>query len=212
MTRPRVLLADDHQMLAGALRLVLEPHCEVVGAVSDGRALLEAAARLQPDIVVLDISMPQLNGLDAGRQLKHSWPKIKLIYMTMHGDPDLVGESFRAGGSAFLLKEAVVSELTEAIDKVLKGGLVRHPERGGRLEPDLVARTKGPGPCPGTHSPAAGSIAVIGGGAVDERGSLRTAHYQTHCCLPQIRRNGTLKPEVQLRACAVRHPAQNLGI
>jgi DNA-binding NarL/FixJ family response regulator len=122
MTRPRVLLADDHQMLADALRLVLEPRCEVVGAVSDGRALLEAAARLQPDIVVLDISMPQLNGLDAGRQLKHSWPKIKLIYMTMHGDPDLVGESFRAGGSAFLLKEAAVSELTEAIDKILKGG------------------------------------------------------------------------------------------
>jgi DNA-binding NarL/FixJ family response regulator len=122
MRRPRVLLADDHQMLAGALRLVLEPRCEVVGTVSDGRTLLEAAARLQPDIVLLDIAMPQLNGLDAGRQLKHAWPKIKLIYMTMHEDPDLVGESFRAGGSAFLLKEAAVSELTEAIDKVLKGG------------------------------------------------------------------------------------------
>jgi DNA-binding NarL/FixJ family response regulator len=122
MRRPRVLLADDHQMLAGALRLVLEPRYEVVGTVGDGRALLEAAARLQPDIVVLDIAMPQLNGLDAGRQLKHAWPKIKLIYMTMHEDPDLVGESFRAGGSAFLLKEAAVSELTEAVDKVLKGG------------------------------------------------------------------------------------------
>ena len=122
MRRPRVLLADDHQMLAGALRLVLEPHYEVVGTVSDGRALLEAAAQLQPDIVVLDISMPQLNGLDAGRRLKHAWPKIKLIYMTMLEDPDLVGESFRVGGSAFLLKEAAVSELTEAIDKVLKGG------------------------------------------------------------------------------------------
>jgi len=122
MKRPRVLLADDHQMLAGALKLVLEPRYEVVGTVSDGRTLLEAAARLRPDIVVLDISMPQLNGLDAGRQLKHAWPKIKLIYMTMHEDPDLVGASFRAGGSAFLLKEAAVSELTEAIEQVLKGG------------------------------------------------------------------------------------------
>jgi DNA-binding NarL/FixJ family response regulator len=122
MRRPRVLLADDHQMLAGALKIVLEPHYEVVGTVRDGRALLQAAARLQPDIVVLDISMPQLNGLDAGRRLKHAWPKIKLIYMTMHEDPDLVGESFRAGGSAFLLKEAAVSELTEAIEQVLKGG------------------------------------------------------------------------------------------
>jgi DNA-binding NarL/FixJ family response regulator len=109
-------------MLAGALKLVLEPRYEVVGTVSDGRTLLEAAARLRPDIVVLDISMPQLNGLDAGRQLKHAWPKIKLIYMTMHEDPDLVGASFRAGGSAFLLKEAAVSELTEAIEQVLKGG------------------------------------------------------------------------------------------
>ena len=93
-----------------------------MGTVSDGRALLEAAARLQPDIVVLDIAMPQLNGLDAGRRLKHALPKVKLIFMTMHEDPDLVGEAFRAGASAFLLKEAAVSELTEAIEQVLKGG------------------------------------------------------------------------------------------
>jgi DNA-binding NarL/FixJ family response regulator len=122
MTRPRVLLADDHQMLAEALKSVVEPRCEVVGTVSDGRALLEAASRLQPDIIVLDIGMPQLNGLDAGRQLKHSLPKVKFIFMTMHEDPYLVGEAFRAGGSAFLLKEAAVSELTEAIDRVLNGG------------------------------------------------------------------------------------------
>jgi len=122
MIRPRVLLADDHQMLADALKSILEPRCEVVATVSDGRALLEAAARLQPDIVVLDISMPQLNGLDAGRKLKHALPKVKLIFMTMHEDPYLVGEAFRAGASAFLLKEAAASELTDAIDEVLKGG------------------------------------------------------------------------------------------
>ena len=122
MKRPRVLLADDHQMLADALKSVIEPRCEVVGTVSDGRALLDAATRLQPDIVVLDIGMPQLNGLDAGRQLKHSLPKVKLIFMTMHEDPYLVGEAFRAGASAFLLKEGAVSELTEAIDQVLRGG------------------------------------------------------------------------------------------
>jgi DNA-binding NarL/FixJ family response regulator len=122
MKRPRVLLADDHQMLADALKSVLEPRCEVVGIVSDGRALLDAAARLQPDIVVLDIGMPQLNGLDAGRQLKHALPNVKLIFMTMLVDPYLVGEAFRAGASAFLLKEAAASELTQAIDQVLKGG------------------------------------------------------------------------------------------
>jgi DNA-binding NarL/FixJ family response regulator len=122
MRRPRVLLADDHQMLADALRGVLEPRCEVVGAVSDGRALLEAADRLQPDIVVLDIGMPLLNGFNAGRKLKHTLPNVKLIFMTMHEDPYLVGEAFRAGASAFLLKEAAASELTDAIDQVLKGG------------------------------------------------------------------------------------------
>lgn len=119
--RPRVLLADDHQMLLDALKGVLEPSCEVVGTVSDGRALLAAAAKLQPDIVVLDIAMPNLNGLDAARHLKPTMPKVKLIFMTMNEDPDLVGEAFRAGASAYLLKQAAALELTHAIKHVLKG-------------------------------------------------------------------------------------------
>jgi DNA-binding NarL/FixJ family response regulator len=133
MKRPRVLLADDHQMLADALKGVVEPRCEVVGIVSDGRALLEAAGRLQPDIVVLDIGMPQLNGLDAGRQLKHALPNVKLIFMTMLVDPYLVGEAFRAGASAFLLKEAAASELTQAIDQVLKSGTYVTPRAADGL-------------------------------------------------------------------------------
>jgi DNA-binding NarL/FixJ family response regulator len=122
LSRPRVLLADDHQMLVDALKPILEPRYEVVGAVSDGRELLKAAARLQPDVVVLDIAMPLLNGLDAARHLKATVPKAKLIFMTMNEDPDLVGEAFRAGASAFLLKQAAAFELTDAIERVLKGG------------------------------------------------------------------------------------------
>lgn len=122
MRRPRVLLADDHQMLVDALKRVLEPRFEVVGTVSDGRALLEAAGNLQPEIIVLDVAMPKLNGLDAARQLKRTMPKVKLIFMTMNEDPDLVGEAFRAGASAFLLKQGAAFELTDAIEKVLKGG------------------------------------------------------------------------------------------
>lgn len=122
MNRPRVLLADDHQMLADALRAVIEPRCEVVGIVGDGRSLLEAAETLHPDLIVLDIAMPQLNGIDAGRKLKQRLPNVKLIFMTMHEDPYLVGAALRAGASGFLLKEAAVTELTQAIDKVLKGG------------------------------------------------------------------------------------------
>jgi DNA-binding NarL/FixJ family response regulator len=122
MRRPRVLLADDHQMLLDALKGLLEPRYEVVGLVIDGRALLKVAEELLPDIIVLDIAMPQLNGLDAGRQLKRLMPKVKLIFMTMHEDPCLVGEAFRAGASAFLHKQAAGLELNEAIERVLKGG------------------------------------------------------------------------------------------
>ncbi|HVN80476.1 MAG TPA: response regulator transcription factor [Terriglobia bacterium] len=120
-SRPRVLLADDHQMLLDALKGLLEPRCEVVGTVSDGRALLKAAAKLQPDIVVLDIAMPQLNGLDAARHLKPALPAVKLIFLTMNEDPELVGEAFRAGASGFLLKQAAAFELSDAIEQVLKG-------------------------------------------------------------------------------------------
>jgi DNA-binding NarL/FixJ family response regulator len=122
MTCPTVLLADDHQMMADALKVVLEPRYKVVATVRDGRALVEAAAKFQPDVIVLDIAMPKLNGLDAARLLKQNKSKAKIIFLTMHEDPDLVGEAFRAGGSGFLLKHAAAFELTDAIDKVLKGG------------------------------------------------------------------------------------------
>jgi DNA-binding NarL/FixJ family response regulator len=122
MTRPRVLLADDHLMLLDALKGLLEPAYSVVGLVLEGRALLKAADRLQPDVVVLDIAMPHLNGLDAGRQLRKKMPAVKLIFLTMNEDPYMVGEAFRAGASAFLLKQAAGMELTDAIAKVLKGG------------------------------------------------------------------------------------------
>lgn len=122
MTRPRILLADDHMMLLDALKGLLEPKYSVVGLVLEGRSLLKAADRLRPDVVVLDIAMPHLNGLDAGRQLKKKMPAVKLIFLTMNEDPYMVGEAFRAGASAFLLKQAAGLELTDAIEKVLKGG------------------------------------------------------------------------------------------
>jgi DNA-binding NarL/FixJ family response regulator len=109
-------------MLLDALKGLLEPTYSVVGLVLEGRALLKAADRLRPDVVVLDIAMPHLNGLDAGRQLKKKMPAVKLIFLTMNEDPYMVGEAFRAGASAFLLKQAAGLELTDAIAKVLKGG------------------------------------------------------------------------------------------
>jgi len=128
MKRPRVLLADDHRLLVDTLSSVLEPRYEVVGRVTDGRSLLEAAENLRPDVIVLDIAMPQLNGLDAGRQLKKKNPQVKLVFMTMNQDAYLVGEAFRAGASAFLLKQDAGSGLIAAIDGVLKGGTYVSPQ------------------------------------------------------------------------------------
>ncbi|MGA9570278.1 MAG: response regulator transcription factor [Candidatus Acidiferrales bacterium] len=150
MKHPRVLLADDHQMLVDALRSILEPQCEVVGTVSDGRSLLAAAEKLRPDVIVIDIAMPQLNGLDAGRQLKQKMPSVKLIYMTMNEDPDLIGEAFRAGASAFLLKQAAGVELTDAIAQVMKGERYITPRAAAGLTSislrEPKAREHAPGP------------------------------------------------------------------
>ena len=132
MKRPRVLLADDHRLLREAFAQLLEPGCDVVGAVADGRALLAAAPELRPDIVVLDIAMPLLNGLDAARQLKRLMPEVKLIFLTVSEDPDLAAEAFRAGASGYLLKNSAASELFKAIQEVSRGGPTsrRWPRRG----------------------------------------------------------------------------------
>ncbi len=121
MKRPRVLLADDHRLLREAFVKLLEPDCDVVGAVADGRALLEAAPKLRPDVVVLDVAMPKLNGLDAARQLKRAMPDVKVIFLTVNEDPDLAAEAFRAGASGFLLKNSAASELLQAIRDVGQG-------------------------------------------------------------------------------------------
>ena len=122
MQRPRVLLADDHTLLLEAFEKLLEPNCQVVGRVADGRALLEVAPKLRPDVVVLDISMPLLNGLDAGQQLKKMLPAVKVIYLTVNEDPDVAARALEAGASGYLLKKSAASELFQAIQKVARGG------------------------------------------------------------------------------------------
>ncbi len=136
--RPRVLLADDHTLLLGAFRKLLEPECEVVGAVENGRALLDSARELRPDVVVVDISMPLLNGLDAGRQLKQLLPGARLIFLTMNEDPDLVAEALRIGASGYLLKNSAASELVLAIREAMDGKTYVTPraaERVGHARP-----------------------------------------------------------------------------
>jgi DNA-binding NarL/FixJ family response regulator len=119
--RPRVLLADDHSLLLDAFEKLLAPQCDVVGKVGDGRALLAAIERLAPHVVVLDIAMPQLNGLEAAREIVRTQPAVKLIFLTMNEDPDLMAEAFRLGASAYLFKRSAASELSAAIKAVARG-------------------------------------------------------------------------------------------
>jgi DNA-binding NarL/FixJ family response regulator len=113
--RPRVLLADDHTLFTEACRKLLEPHCEIVGTAAEGHALLEAAERLKPELVIADISMPRLNGLDAGARLKELHPEVQLIFVTMNEDKDLAAEALRIGAAGYVLKNAAASELFAAI-------------------------------------------------------------------------------------------------
>jgi DNA-binding NarL/FixJ family response regulator len=120
-SRPRVVLADDHAMVLEAFERLLEPECEVVGTARDGRAVLELAAAAKPDVVVLDVSMPRLNGLDACRQLRQTLHAVKLIFLTVNEDPDVAAEAVRLGASAYLLKSSASTELFAAIRLALLG-------------------------------------------------------------------------------------------
>jgi DNA-binding NarL/FixJ family response regulator len=154
--KPRLLLADDHTLLLEGIRLMLKPEFELVGSVEDGRALLAAAKTLKPDVILLDISMPVLNGIDAARQLRKILPSARLIFLTMHADPDYVAEAFRAGAMGYLLKRAAASELLAAIRAVLKGdhyvspfitrnalkSLISSSQQGGRLSDRLTPRRR----------------------------------------------------------------------
>lgn len=128
MARTKILLADDHTLFCNLLKELLEPAYEVVGSVSDGRELLKAAATLRPDVVVIDIAMPSLNGLDAGRRLKQENPKIKLIYLTMSNNVEYAREALKAGASAFVLKNTQSWQLLQAIRDALKGMSYLAPE------------------------------------------------------------------------------------
>jgi len=121
MSRPRILLADDHVLLAQALEHLLQAEFDVVGTVSDGRALLKAAGELLPDVVVVDIGMPLLNGLDAAEQLKTLHPEMKVIVLTQNREPRFAVEAFRRHASGYLLKDSAASELTTAIREALRG-------------------------------------------------------------------------------------------
>lgn len=144
MKKPRVLLADDHTFVLEGFKKLLEEHCELVGAVEDGRALFESAVALHPDLVILDISMPRLNGIEAAKKLQKQLPGVKLIFVTMHADTAYVNEAFRAGASGYLLKQSAATELLQAVESVMNNNFYVTP----LIAKDIVTFFLKPGQAP----------------------------------------------------------------
>lgn len=137
-SRPRILLADDHSVFTEALRALLSDRYDIVGVVADGRALIAEAGKLKPDLIVADISMPLLNGLDAAAQIKHLMPQTRFVFLTMMDDPNLAAAALRLGHIGYVPKHSAASELRTAIDEVLKGRSFVTP----RLKPEDWAEQK----------------------------------------------------------------------
>ncbi|HEY7098609.1 MAG TPA: response regulator transcription factor [Terriglobales bacterium] len=138
MGRPAVLLADDHTLVLEAFKKLLEPEFDVVGTVSDGRALLSSAPVSKPDVIVLDIGMPELSGMKAGFELKRLLPRTKLIVLTMNEDPEIAREALRNFASGYLLKKSAGSELAKAIREAMRGRSYVTPRVAQRLQDDFV--------------------------------------------------------------------------
>jgi len=145
-----ILIADDHALVAEGYVKILEPDYEIVGTVADGQALLREVANHHPNIVILDIAMPLLNGLDAAQQVKRKMPDVKVVFVTMNNDEDLIAEAFRRGASGYLPKTATATELLQAIREVLNGRSYLSPASAEGTIRSLLTREKDGGKAPET--------------------------------------------------------------
>jgi DNA-binding NarL/FixJ family response regulator len=145
MSKPRILLADDHMLVLDGLRHLLERHYDLVGIVPDGHSVVPAARRLQPDLVLMDVAMPVLNGLQAGQRLREQLPHVKLLYVSMYGNTPYVEEALRIGASGYVLKRSGWDELSRAIEAVLAGKQYVTPELSAALEQPAVQPPSAPG-------------------------------------------------------------------
>ena len=141
--RPRVLLCDDHLMVAEALKSLLAPEFDLVGVVEDGRAMVEAASTLRPDVIVADVSMPHLNGIDALVQLRQGGDRTPVVFLTMHRDATFARRALEAGASGFVLKHAAPAELVSAIRAALAGGTYLTPQLAGEVFASMRQRPDG---------------------------------------------------------------------
>lgn len=138
MGKPRILIAEDHTLVAEAFQRLLENQYEVLGIVADGYALINETRRLSPDLVIVDVAMPRLNGLDAGRQVKSKLPHVKVIFVTMNEDREVAAEAISSGASGYLLKTSACSELLRAVHEVLRGRSYITPRVSEQLLGDFI--------------------------------------------------------------------------
>jgi DNA-binding NarL/FixJ family response regulator len=145
MAQPKVLVADKHTLVADALKELLDPDFEPVGSVSDGKALLRMAAALKPDVIILELNMPKLSGMEAGPELKKLLPRVKLIVLTDSDDTEFARAAVHGWASAYLLKASAPEELKTALQEVLKGGSYITPKVAQRIEDEFVRDPRPPG-------------------------------------------------------------------
>ena len=212
MKRPRILLADDHRMVAEGLKSLLAAEFELVGVVEDGRALVEAAKKLRPDVIVADITMPHLNGIDALAQLKKDNPNIRVVFLTMHQDAVYARRALEAGASGYVLKHSAPAELVMAIGAALEGKTFITPSLTGEVLQAMKhdpKKVKGPGGI--AYAAPAGNPAIAGRGP-ERQGNCRCArHLPAHRRVPQVSDDGVPADPNQRRADPLRHQARDRG-
>lgn len=206
MAKPRVLLADTEILLLGGLEQLLANECEIVGHVSDGRSLVAEATLLQPDIIVLDVAMPLLNGLEAAHQLKRILPAVKLMFVTLNEEPAVVAEAFRIGASAYLLKRCSTSELMAAMREVAQGRSYVTPLVTGALIESLLNGHGEALPCGLTHRQREVLQLLAEGHTMKEAGALlnlapRTVAFHKNRMKTQL----NLKSTAALIEYAIKH-------
>ena len=196
-------------MVAEALKSLLSPEFDLVGVVEDGRELVESVARLRPDVIVADITMPHLNGIDALIRLRQDGDQTPVVFLTMHQDVTFARRALEAGASGFVLKHSAPAELVAAIRAALQGKTYLTPQLAGEVletmkeGPDRASR---PGRHP--HPAAAGGPAASCGGAVREGDRLESRHLDPHGRVPQVPDDGDPGPAHQRRADPLRHQAR----
>ena len=200
--RTRVLLADDHAIVAEGLATLLKGHFDLVGIVGNGNELIDLARKLRPDVIVADIAMPVLSGLEALRRLKATPSAAKVIFLTMHADAQLATEAFRAGASGYVLKQSAGEELIAAIQEVLQGRTYLTP----LITKDFIANFTETTPARRqTDAAPARSAAAHRGGPEDERDCRDPGAFHAHGRDPQIRDDARSRRGKHRRACPLRY-------